>query len=115
MNWEDRDNETINGQITAIVNNLESWEFCENAKVFYHCGPDGQGYHEQPVIDYCNSWGDMGPLIEEIWVQLTETYCYHWPDDNAYDTWWDHVMDKYNCRQLRAAAICWLMIKEGEE
>lgn len=114
MNYKEMSDSAINEQITNATHDLDGWEFCENSKVFYHCGVDGSEYFEQPIINYCNSWDDMGPLIESIWCKLTETYCYDWPDDNAYDTWWDHVMDEYSCSRLRAAAICWLMIKDSQ-
>lgn len=108
MNYEDISDFVINTQITAIVNELENWEFCKNAKVFYR--NDGPEYDEQAVIDYCNSWGDMGPLIEESRIAIEP--CGNMIEGNYWIAEYPPCQVKHKS-PLRAAAICWLMIKEG--
>ncbi len=69
-----------------------------------------------PCPDYCNSWSDMGPIIDREKICL-EHHSYTWEASLAgYEQSLRRrfVEPQMNDNPLRAAAIVYLMIKEGE-
>jgi len=52
-----------------------------------------------PLKDYCNSWADIGPLIDEHWDYLNE-------EDQFGVSRWDQVKCSLGVKATRAAAIC---------
>lgn len=63
------------------------------------------GYDWCGVIDYCNSWADMGPVIEDIWDDLV------WCTDYE-EVYWEEVIREYECSKLRAAVIVAIQVLE---
>ena len=63
--WDDWSDLEVNAHVTILCYSLHGWEYSENMQQFYHCGITGDEKHNQPVIDFCNSWADMGPIIFE--------------------------------------------------
>jgi len=39
---------------------------------------DHHGFLYSTVPDYCSSWGDAGPIIEEYGITLVNMYCHGW-------------------------------------
>lgn len=73
---------------------------------------DTGGYHEMVELpDYCNSWADMGPVIYDSGISITqvEEKCAEWI---VFLFWSDlEITDK---NPLRAAAIVYLMMGDAE-
>ncbi len=66
-------------------------------------------------VNYCNSWSDMGPIIDREKICL-EHHSYTWEASLAgYEQSLRRrfVEPQMNDNPLRAAAIAYLMIKEG--
>lgn len=60
----------LNARLTSLVFDCQHWEYSDNGGdcAFYHCGVDGEGYYEQPVVDYCNDWNATMPLAMQYGV-----------------------------------------------
>lgn len=115
--WDDWSDLEIDAQVTMVVYNLHDWEYSDNMRQFYHCGACGNETNNQPVINYCNSWADMGPIIGDRKISL------HWDwevmnECSAIGS--TYVMRSLGLRQinheytsknpLRAAGIVFLMM-----
>jgi hypothetical protein len=113
--WDDWSDLEIDAQVTMVVYNLHDWEYSDNMQQFYHCGACGNETNNQPVINYCNSWADMGPIIAKSKIDLTyeggfrmEWESSHIKHLNEYEV--DVVGSNYHVNPLRAAAIVFLMM-----
>lgn len=109
--WDDWSDKDINARVTSIVFDLDGWQLTEKGCSFYHCGIDGDGYYSQPVIDYCNSWSGMGPLIVENNIGLNQPMPWEasleW-DANIFSDDGSVEYNAINTNPLRAAAIVFL-------
>lgn len=110
-----------------------SWmsDFEINKLVAEALGEEVTGNHHSSVIckdkdnpdtgwlrDYCNSWADMGPLINEygigVWTHpdFDGKWSARFNIKRGVSVVYDVTQDK---NPLRAAAICFLMMKESED
>lgn len=67
--YESMSDEELGGLVTGEFYDCKDWSSSDDGKTVYHCGPDGNGWAEQKVIDI-NSWTDMGPIIEEAAISI---------------------------------------------
>jgi len=109
----------LNVAITEVLNNesYKEWAVTADKTAVYHCGFDGSQYHSVDIVDYCSSPSDMMPLVFEGKVTLSPIQPYteeHDPslwcascevDSGAIECW--------HKNPLRAAAIAYLLMKEG--
>lgn len=68
--------------------------------------------HTNMVPDYCNSWADMGPLLVEWQISLTNFIMY-WRASSILNTPIGRCVDDKN--PLRAAAIIYLESLESND
>jgi hypothetical protein len=118
IDYGSKSDHDINIAVTYLANNLEGWSLSESNTSFYHCGIDGSEWVDFDVIDYCNRWTDMGPIIFNNGICVT-------PDLSKPDEW---IADKSvefhgrvttiantrSTKPLRAAAIVFLKMKGVE-
>lgn len=102
----------IDAQVTMVVYNLHDWEYSDNMQQFYHCGVCGNETNNQPVINYCNSWADMGPIILDNNIVITPCMGANIGDATGYSEHQNPVISEFNdnSKALRAAAIVFLMM-----
>jgi hypothetical protein len=88
---------------------IDHWCVSDCEKFIYDCGPIGDEFHKIDLIDYCNSWADMGPLIESTGITIGPctsggkmAACYRGGFDD---------ITAFSGRTLRAAAEVYLMVK----
>ena len=60
------------------------------------------------AVDYCNSWADIGPLIDKYWDDLNE-------EDQFGISRWDQAKCSLGVKATKAAAICILKRLESEK
>lgn len=61
----------INQEVTCTLNpEAKRMPLIADGSCFYDCGPDGGGFFEIPVRDYCNSWADVGPIAEKNGISI---------------------------------------------
>lgn len=58
-------------------------------------------YGHETTVDYCNSWADMGVIIESIWSELFDM------SSNPFISKWDYMKEECGS-PLKAAAIIYL-------
>lgn len=112
MNYQEMSDKEINLEVLRIFHpDIEHMCMSESGEYFYHCGPDGNGFYQIDVIDYCNSWADAGPIAHRNKINLyfsnNENMAEHRQTGKKSITCTD-----YN--PLRAAMIVFLMMKGGE-
>ncbi len=120
MNYERMSDLEINKLVKSKLKEIKDREFVEqsNAKginlLNLICR---ENIYSIQVPDYCNSWADMGPIIQEHRIDIC------WPEKEIDTTGqiYKYMGDKSICINvsdskdvLRAGAIAFLMIKEGE-
>ena len=104
--FESISDEELGGLVTGEFYDCKEWALSDDGKTAYHCGPDGNGWAEQKIVDI-NSWADMGPIIESIWDKLITVIEVH------YMSLWE--IKSLECGlQLRAAAIIYLESLEAQ-
>lgn len=120
MNYESMSDLEINKLVKSKVKGIKDREFAEwsNAQginpVNLICS---ENIYSIQVPDYCNSWADMGPIIQEHGIDIT------WPEKelNAEGNVYKYMdnesisLDVSDSKDvLRAAAIVFLMSQEGK-
>ena len=119
MNYSEMTDSEINCEVLAAVEPIvEHMQLSADQKSFFHCGFDGNGFYETPIPDFCNSWGDAGPIIEQHGITLAYDIGGSWVADAA--AYWvdgiewqiDGVIHE---NPLRAAMIVFLMMKENKD
>lgn len=80
-----------------------------------HC-KNGYTLDEVEAFDPCNNPSDAWPIIIEIWSTLMSivSYDYGVGLGESKTTLWDARAHMYGDDKLRAAMICYLMLKEDE-
>lgn len=64
------------------------------------------------LINFCNSWGDIGPVIEELGLHVWRGYT-----NNLWSACWPGLFAprvEWQESPTRAATICAIMVLEGE-
>lgn len=65
----------INQEVTCTLNpEAKRMPLIADGSCFYDCGPDGSGFFEIAVRDYCNSWADAGPIIHKAKINVVWGY-----------------------------------------
>jgi len=104
-NYNDLTDFEINKRV-AVADGWESpTEYAdtdEDSEICIHPKGRPSRYH---YVDYCNSWSDMGPIIEREGIIVDG---YGWAGRK------NPVVECSNPKPPRAAAIVYLMIKEGK-
>lgn len=111
MDYSKLSDAEIDQLVTVNEFNLKGWEFSESGNLFFHCGADGSGYFEQPVLSFCSDWSIAGPLIEKLKIDIT----YHSSGGCDAAKWCDSVGDWLSSQgenPLRAAMIVYLMMQD---
>lgn len=105
MNYCDMSDFEINCEILAVTEpDVAHMQLSADQKSFFHCGYDGNGFYETVIPDYCNSWADAGPIIEQNGIWLI-------PLKKGWLTGINGVDVKHE-KPLRAAMIAFLMMNE---
>jgi hypothetical protein len=108
----------INCSVLAFFEpEIEHMCLSADKKSLYHCGLDGNGFHEVVIPDYCNSWTDAGPIIAKNKISLDFDADGYEPPQYAWcktSTPCGQVYYGGESEPLRAAMIVFLMMKESE-
>ena len=114
MNYAELSDHQINCEVLSLIEpEVEHMQLSADQKSFFHCGYDGNGFYETVIPDYCNSWADAGPIIQNNSIGVM-------PFKNYESEAWQlragllsntTVKDK---NPLRAAMIVFLMMQEGK-
>ncbi len=70
MNFDDMSDFEVNKELALLVNNYRVFT---DADTYVYLDTD-----DESIVDYCNNWGDIGPLIEryEITINTPSYSCY---------------------------------------
>lgn len=108
-------NEMSDFEINKLVSYHYGYDFSLGSKVFVFDAEESTSSSGMPrLVDYCNSWNDMGPVIEEYGIQLNYNEHDKWFASSYFNQWLNEPVT-LNANPLRAAAICYLMMKESTE
>lgn len=112
MNYSEMSDFEINCEVLAVTEpDVAHMQLSADQKSFYHCGYDGNAFHEITIPDYCNSWADAGPVIEQYGIGIM-------PLKRDLPKAWDisaGLLSNTDCKHeniLRAAMIVFLMKQE---
>lgn len=107
-NYSEMSDFEINCEVLAFIEpDVAHMQISSDQKSFYHCGYDGNGFYETTIPEYCNSWADAGPILQEYQISLIATG----------DKWKACAVCDYYFKDnnpLRSAMIVFLMMKEGK-
>lgn len=109
--WSDFE---ISIEVTSIAFGCKGWCITESGEFFYHCGVDGSQYFVQVIIDSCNSWADMGPIMLKNGIGMVaengKLIGATTSSQQYYEPYGDIIYSYNHVNPLRAAAIVFLMM-----
>ena len=109
----------INQEVTCILSpDAQKMALIGDGSCFYDCGPDGNGFYEIPVLDYCNNPADAWSIIMSNNIDICKDYdvCCDFCNEYYPTDYWEasncdnHSMDE---NPLRAAMIVFLMMQDS--
>ena len=112
MNYQRWSDFEINQAVTCELFGCHQWQVNQFGS-FYHCGPDGSGYYEVTIDDYCNNPSNAWSIIVSMIsggcvVQMIQAGVIVTLQGGGRI----QVMDK---NTLRAAMIIFLMMREEQK
>lgn len=109
----------INQEVTCILNpDAQKMALIGDGSCFYDCGPDGNGFYEIPILDYCNNPADAWQIILKNGINVFTDMIPHGLLGQARASVVSH--EPPNCEfiiandanPLRAAMIVFLMMQD---
>lgn len=107
----------INLAVTSLLYGCQGWEIDRTNTHFFHFCIDGSGYCQQEIGDYCNNWQYIGPIIEREEIGVfwdADEWCATNASGFEIQRGLNKSIDYSHKNPKRAAAICYLMMKESE-
>lgn len=112
MNYSDMSDFEINRKVLEITLGVKPLGYAHNADKRSAGMVKSNQYH---WYDYCNSWADAGPIIQEKYLSIECDDMFDVPMPSsywkAYNPKGSHYTDN---NPLRAAMIVFLMMQEGK-
>lgn len=107
MDYNKMSDQEINQEVTCILNpDAQKMALIGDGSCFYDCGPDGNGFYEIPVLNYCNNPEYAYPIIYKNGISIGIYGYGEWGAGGIKHTHIDGV------NPLRAAMIVFLMMQE---